>query len=54
MLKIKNGVAYHITRQGGEIEIKNLDDNHLYNIIRRIKLIAESGVVVKYGGGNSP
>jgi hypothetical protein len=54
MLKIKNGVAYHVTMQVGEIEVKNLDDNHLHNIIEMIKLRAKAGIVVKSFGGNTP
>ena len=39
------------TREGDEIEYKDLKDSHLLNILKWIRLRAENGITKRVGGG---
>lgn len=49
-LKLKK-MYKHLTRDGKEIALKDLEDSHLVAIIRRIKKLAKEGITLGYGGG---
>lgn len=41
----------HITKEGKQIELKDLETSHLKNIIAMIERKAKKGIVVQHGGG---
>lgn len=43
---------YWETRDGRSIEYKDLDDGHLLNILKWIKIRAEEGMTMMSGGGS--
>lgn len=44
----------HITQDGRSIRLKDLSDNHLNNIIRKIERKAKEGCFIRSGGGFCP
>lgn len=47
-------LKYHITKNGDRILIKDLETQHLENIIKLIERKAEEGLVIRRGGGTTP
>lgn len=47
-------MKYHTTREGKKIKLKDLDLDHLKNIINYIEKKAEEGVLIRCGGGSTP
>jgi 7,8-dihydro-6-hydroxymethylpterin-pyrophosphokinase len=43
-------IEYHVTKEGNEIKLKDLELSHLENIIKMIERKAESGILIQYGG----
>lgn len=41
----------HITKDGKEIDLKDLETSHLKNIIAMIERKAKNGIIIRYGGG---
>lgn len=46
-------MKYHTTKNGEKILISDMDNNHLINTMNMLKKIAEEGLDVGYGGGNT-
>ena len=42
----------HVTADGKRIPLEELDDRHLYNIIKYLERTARKGIVIKEGGGH--
>lgn len=51
---IGNDDFKHVTKDGKQMDIRDMSDDHLLNMIKLIKRKAKEGVVLAFGGGSSP